>query len=101
VDITVQVRAEQALSQSEALYRNLVENSRDGVFLMQHGRVLFANDALGDILGYRSEEMIGASYFDWVAPEDLAAQAARKDARESGSRETQEYEIHLLRRDGS
>lgn len=101
IDITIQVRAEQALSQSEALYRNLVENSRDGVFLMQRGRVLFANEALGEILGYRSEEMIGASYFDWVAPEDLAAQAARKDARESGSRETQEYEIHLLRRDGS
>ncbi|MGE4071231.1 MAG: EAL domain-containing protein [Lysobacterales bacterium] len=101
IDITIQVRAEQALSQSEALYRNLVENSRDGVFLMQHGRVIFANDALGEILGYRSEEMIGASYFDWVAPEDMAAQAERKNARESGSSETQEYEIHLLRRDGS
>ena len=94
------VEAQQALSQSEALYRNLVENSRDGVFLMQHGRVIFANDALGAILDYTSEEMVGASYFDWVCPEDLKAQAERRSQREAGSFETQEYEIHLLRRDG-
>lgn len=101
VDITVQVRAEQALRQSEALYRNLVENSRDGVFLMQHGRVEFANATLAEILGCSPEAIIGQSYFDWVAAEDLAAQAARKSAREAGSTDTQEYEIHLLRNDGS
>ena len=77
VDITAQVHAEQALTQSEALYRNLVENSRDAVFLMQHGRVVYANDALGNILDYRTEDLIGASYFDWVATDDLAAQTGR------------------------
>lgn len=101
IDISEQVLAEQALVQSEMLYRNLVENSRDGVFLMQQGRIEFANEALGGILGYPAQALIGASYFDWVAPEDLAAQAQRKLARESGSRDTQEYEIRLLRRDGS
>ncbi len=100
IDISDKIEAQQALSQSEALYRNLVENSRDGVFLMQHGRIVFANDALGEILNYTSEEMIGASYFDWVCPEDLKAQAERRSQREAGSYETQEYEIHLLRRDG-
>ncbi|MBK8068838.1 MAG: PAS domain S-box protein [Rhodanobacteraceae bacterium] len=38
IDISGQMHAEQALAQSEALHRNLVENSRDAVFLMQHGR---------------------------------------------------------------
>lgn len=100
LDISEQVRAESALVQSEMLYRNLVENSRDGVFLMQHGRIEFANDTLGSILGYEANELIGASYFDWVAPEDLNAQAQRKQARESGSLQTQEYEIRLLNRHG-
>ncbi|MBK9658247.1 MAG: EAL domain-containing protein [Rhodanobacteraceae bacterium] len=101
VDITAQVHAELALTQSEALYRNLVENSRDAVFLMQHGRVVYANDALGNILGCRSEDLIGANYFDWVAPDDVAAQTLRMAARESGSNDTQDYEIRLLRGDGS
>jgi diguanylate cyclase (GGDEF)-like protein/PAS domain S-box-containing protein len=100
VDISVEVRAAQALEQSETLYRKLVENSRDGVFLMQHGRVVYANDALATILDQPVENLIGASYFDWVAPEDLAPQTQRKQARESGSRDTQDYEIRLLRRDG-
>lgn len=101
VDISVQVRAELALAQSEALYRNLVESSRDAVFLMQHGRVVYANDALGTILGHRAEDLIGASYFDWVAPEDLSQQSLRMAARAAGSSDTQDYEIHLLHRDGS
>ncbi len=101
LDINSLVQAELALQQSETLYRNLVENSRDGVFLMQHGKVVIANDTLGEILGYRKEELIGASYFDWVAPEDRATQQARRQARESGSTDTQLYDIHLIRRDGS
>ncbi len=100
LDINSLVQAETALQQSESLYRNLVENSRDGVFLMQHGKVVIANDTLGEILGYSKDELIGASYFDWVAPEDLARQQARRQARESGSTDTQLYEINLLRRDG-
>lgn len=101
IDISGQVHAEQALAQSEALHRNLVENSRDAVFLMQHGQVQYANDALAAILGCRTEDLIGASYFDWVAPEDLALQAQRRQARESGSQETQDYEIRLVRSDGA
>lgn len=101
LDISNLVQTETALQQSETLYRHLVENSRDGVFLMQHGQVIIANDTLGEILGCRKEDLIGASYFDWVAAEDLAAQQARKQARESGSTDTQLYEIHLIRRDGS
>lgn len=101
IDIGEQVRAEEALRQSESLYLNLVQNSRDGVFLMQHGRVEFANEALGQILGCSAADLIGNSYFDWVAPEDKLAQQQRRAARESGSDETQVYEIHLLRRDGA
>lgn len=101
-DVSTQIVAEAALRQSEALYRNLVENSRDGVFLMQHGRVQFANDALARILAYDdASALIGQSYFDWVAPEDLAAQAERRRSREAGSVDTQEYEIRLIRRDGA
>src|SRR5690606_1888559 len=52
VDITAEVAAEAALRQSEALYRILVDNCRDGVFLIQRGTVVFANEALARMLGY-------------------------------------------------
>jgi diguanylate cyclase (GGDEF)-like protein/PAS domain S-box-containing protein len=99
-DITAQVEAEQALKQSQALYQVLLDNTRDGVFLIQRGRVRFANRAMADVLGYPLEELIGKPYLELIDPSDRPAQEERKRARESGSREFQMYEIQMLRRDG-
>jgi diguanylate cyclase (GGDEF)-like protein/PAS domain S-box-containing protein len=101
VDITGRIAAEEALQQSEALYKVLVDNCRDGVFLIQRGHVVFANRALAEMLGYTEAELIGRAYMELVSPEDIEAQAARRQARESGSQEVQRYEIHMVRRDGS
>ena len=100
VDITEQVAGEEALRQSEAMYRVLVEHCRDGVFLIQHGVVVFANPALASALGYAQDEIIGSEYMKLVAPEDLAAQATRRGEREAGSMVPQSYEVHLLHREG-
>ncbi|MEZ5465940.1 MAG: PAS domain S-box protein [Lysobacteraceae bacterium] len=100
VDITEQVAGEDALRQSESMFRVLVDNCRDGVFLIQHGIVIFANPALAAMLGYEQEELIGSEYMRLVAPEDLAAQADRRGERESGSMVLQSYDIHLMHRDG-
>ena len=100
VDITSQVEAEQALRQSQALYQVLVENSRDGVFLIQRGRIVFANGAMERILGYGAGELQGGEYMALVDPVDRDAQAGRRAEREAGSRSAQVYEIHLRRKSG-
>jgi len=100
-DITGQVEAEQALAQSQALYRVLLDNSRDGVFLIQRGQVKFANEAMSKMLGYPIEELVGMEYMRLVDPDDQAAQLARKEQRESGSRSQQLYEMVLRRKDGT
>ena len=99
-DITAQVEAERALAQSRALYQVLLENSRDGVFLIQRGVVLFANRALAQMLGYEPGELIGKPYMELVAPDDRDSQAARRRSREDGSRELQAYELQMIARDG-
>jgi len=101
VDITAQVDAERALVESQVLYQVLVENSRDGVFLIQRGVVIFANEAMARILGYSPGEVAGMQYMALVDESDLGAQAGRRQQREAGSRELQVYEIHLRRKDGS
>ncbi|HET9482586.1 MAG TPA: PAS domain S-box protein, partial [Xanthomonadales bacterium] len=100
IDITERLAAEHALRQSEALYKVLVDNCRDGVFLIQSGRVLFVNRALADMLGRTIESLVGTQYMDLVAPEDRHAQGERRAARESGSQATQHYEVNLLHRSG-
>lgn len=100
VDISAQQEAEAALRESEALYRSLVHSCRDGVFLIQRGRMLFVNEALAESLGYQPAEMIGQPYMSLVAPSDQEVQAGRRQAREDGSLDVQRYRIRLLHRDG-
>lgn len=101
IDITAQLEAEQRMRQSEALYKTLVDNCRDGVFLILHDRILFANQALADMLGYTVEELRDRPYWQLVAPESLAEQQARRRARTDGSRASQDYEVLAVCRDGS
>ena len=100
IDITERIAAEMRLRQSQALYKTLVDNCRDGVFLVQDGRMLFANKALSDMLGY-SLERLPRNYMEFVAPESFAAQLERCAQRDAGSREMFESEVMMLRADGS
>lgn len=100
VDVSAELEAQQALRESESLYRALVQNCRDGVFLIQRGRMLFVNPALAEMLGYAPAELIGHSYMQLVHPDDAEAQLARRQAREDGSLDVQRYVIRLLHRLG-
>ncbi len=94
-DISEHAATETALRESEALYRSLVDYCRDGVFLIQDGRLLFVNPALGEMLGYAPEELVGRAYMDLVAETDKASQTERRQSREDGSTEVQRYQIAL------
>src|SRR4030042_4641847 len=58
---TVRIRkAEEALGQSEEKYRNLVENSKDSVAVIDlRGNVQFVNKATEELTGYNMKEGIG------------------------------------------
>ncbi len=101
IDITAQRAAETALRQSETLYRALVDNLADGVFLFQHGLVLFVNQAMCRMLGRALEDIIGHDYLEVVAPRFRQEQIGRREQREAGSSLTFDHEIVLVRPDGT
>ncbi|MGH8175883.1 MAG: ATP-binding protein [Steroidobacter sp.] len=62
--------SQQLLSQTEARYRVLVENSPDAILLNRDGRILFANRASVRLLKAQSaDELVGKSVFDIVHPD--------------------------------
>jgi len=102
VDISAQIAAETRLRQSENMYRTLVDNSHDGVFLIKRSGVIgFINEAMATMLGYRVDELVGTDYMRLVAADQLAAQTSRRQERASGSYAVQSYDVVMLRKDGS
>jgi PAS domain S-box-containing protein len=83
-------RAEDALRESVARYRTLVETSPDAITLTDLGsKILICNQQCAAIHGFETpEEMIGKSAFDLIAPEDRAraVENARRTVEEGGIR---------------
>ncbi len=64
-------RAEEALKSSEEKYRNLVECMQEGVFLISNNSIIFANQALADLLGQDLDDILGTDLFQFVDPNDI------------------------------
>lgn len=69
-DITERTEMENALRESEAKYKTLVENSQDGILIVRDNRVLFANNTICNVLGYCAEGMNLFSSVDIIHPDD-------------------------------
>lgn len=83
---------QRALEESEARFRLIAENSSDLICLHSvEGRILYANPATLQTLGYAPNEVMGTMPADYVHPEDaemvrdeLLRPLARHDARVAG-----------------
>lgn len=71
-NITLLKSAEQKLRESEQFYRNLINDSLDGLFITnKEGQIIFVSPSAERILGYRPDELKQLRLFDLVHPEDL------------------------------
>ncbi len=69
-DITAQKSAENALRASEAQFRLMAENIRDGILIKENRAVVYANRRIEEIFGYSREELAAMPPAHIAAPED-------------------------------
>lgn len=82
------------------LYRRMVEEADEGIWVIDtDNRTTYANEAIATMLGYRRDEMIGASVFEFMDDEWRAIAAGNLQRRRTGVR--QQLEFKYVRRDGS
>jgi PAS domain S-box-containing protein len=76
-------------------YSRLVEQSNDGVGVLQDGQYVFANDRLLEITGYDREEFLGMGFEEVVTPEDCAVARERYEQRMNGDSPPQQYQLGI------
>jgi PAS domain S-box-containing protein len=99
IDIHHRKVAEEALRESEARYRLLVETMNEGFSMVdENGLITYANEAFGAMLGYEVDEIIGHPVVNLISEEDRAVW--EKEFKKRRKRDSSPYEMTLVRKDG-
>jgi len=101
-DISAVKAAQQALAESEELFRTTVHQSGIATGVADAaGRFIDVNDALAAMTGYGQDELLGMTFADLGHPEDNPAEQALFRETLSGARDQWVVEKRLVRKDGS
>ncbi|MCF7823466.1 MAG: PAS domain-containing sensor histidine kinase [Candidatus Marinimicrobia bacterium] len=98
-DITTRKEAENALIESENKYHNIFNNSQDAVYITtESGSLIDFNQALVDMLGYSSEELMNMSISELYQNDEdriLFQQAIQAHGF------VKDFELHIPKKDGT
>ncbi len=100
-DITERKRAEEALRESEEKYRNVVENVNVGILVAQDEKLVFANTAISNFLGYAKEELLASQNpFEYIHPDDRPMVLERHLKRIAGEEVAGSYSFRVITKAG-
>ncbi len=104
IDITAREKEADVLKQSEEKYRALVENSLQGLAIIQDGRFVFCNSAFSQITGYSIDELLSLPpkrMGNLTHPEDRDIVFNRYRDRLAGLPVASRYEVRGVKKDGT
>ncbi|MBN2224391.1 MAG: PAS domain S-box protein [Deltaproteobacteria bacterium] len=94
------VKANESLRKSEEKYRSLVENLNDVIFnLDPQGNITYMSPVAESIFGYRSKEIIGRSFSEYIHTDDLPGVVESRGETLGGV--LQPYEFRMIDKNGS
>ena len=101
-DISDLKQKEAELSESEEKYRKLVQDSIDGIVIVEGPEIKFVNQAVLKMFGLQREaEIVGRPLSEFISSKYRNLMAKRGESREMGKGVPSRYEFGALRKDGT
>ncbi|NPU85713.1 MAG: PAS domain S-box protein [Syntrophaceae bacterium] len=100
-EIAERRRAENALRESEELYRRAFEQSNDGIVITQNGRYVFVNQPFLRTVGRRMEDLLDKTLGAFVHPDDRERLADYTRRRRVGEPAPSNYGLRIIKPDGT
>jgi len=96
IDISERVRIINELKESEKKYFNLVENSNDGVLVIQDGKIKLLNEQMAIMGDLERDKAVNLKFLDFVAPESKKMVIDKYLKRIAGFKEDPRYEFDII-----
>jgi PAS domain S-box-containing protein len=93
-NITERNKLEVAMKESEEKYRTLVEDSLEGIWIIDdNANTTFVNQSMADMFGYQKDEMIGKNLYKFMDEEGKKIAEVNFERRKQGIKEDHEFEF--------
>jgi len=93
-DITERNILELAMKESEEKYRTLVEDSLEGIWVIDNdANTTFLNNSMANMFGYEKDEMMGANLYAFMDEDGKKIAEVNFERRRQGIKEDHEFEF--------
>ncbi len=99
-DVTKQRKQKLLLIESENKFRNLVENSPVGIYIITKKGFVFVNEKLANSVGYTKNEIYSLDHSTFIHSDDLNIFQERLKERLLGNKLNEDFEIRVITKAG-
>ena len=93
-------QTERRLKESEERYRIVTEKNKDGIYILQDHKIVFANNILCRMVGHSKEELRLINFWKFLHPDDRPRIKKIAKARARGKDAPEKYEARGITKDG-
>jgi len=100
-DITLRMKNEAALRESETNFRAIAENANDAIIIiLRDGRQVYVNRHASEISGYSKADLLKMRFYCLIRPEEVERIQARNTLRLEDKPAAPSYETLMIKKDG-
>jgi PAS domain S-box-containing protein len=101
-NLRIIAESSEALRESEEKFRSVIEQSNDGIYVIQGDRFVFTNPRFSELTGYTSDEIqdTAITFKTLLAPEGLELVRKREEQTTRGEKPPNRFVIKGKRKDG-